>query len=630
VRFKKILTTAAACVCIAGLAAAHANDADDDLEDSPDAQWVNNVPPMSYTGLRGLTQTTAAEPLGEGRFNASIFFSTFKQDQSSPLIIKPKPGNRVSVLSGVLSWGVNSNVDLFGVLPLFIISGEKPTKAGLGELMGGVQFTFPIPEEIPFRLAASLTEIQGIRTGDWDKRDITSNVQYWRSGGNSHENPDDSYWKDDDSQENPEQNLSYAGYDYFDARANNSLDLIIKLSQSLVAGNARFGGKIHLNEGFVITPGYTDDIMFLFAGGLEFNPTEFLTFGAEINWRTPSGSLSFSDPLWVTPSVMYRSPYLANGLLGISVVAGIDIRMSSQGEDFTYKTDLSSGGSKDNVVDGTYSLEPYRIFADVAFSFDMLASKRREMQREARRNAAEKARLRRQAELTAAQKDSIARKAYEDSLALAATLAAKAEKARQDSIAQAEGAAEREAQLKAQAEGREAQLMAQAAGREAQLKAEAEQKRIADSIALAEANRRLAEEKAKRSEAEQQMLSTGMLVLDGVFFVTGKAEIQLNSRGYLTTLAKMLVKYPKLRIEIGGHTDNVGNLQTNLNLSQKRAEAVFIFMHNINPALAQMLSTRGYGPTEPKADNSTAAGREVNRRVELRVLNPEVLKEYNP
>jgi outer membrane protein OmpA-like peptidoglycan-associated protein len=121
-----------------------------------------------------------------------------------------------------------------------------------------------------------------------------------------------------------------------------------------------------------------------------------------------------------------------------------------------------------------------------------------------------------------------------------------------------------------------------------------------------------------------------MLVLDGVFFVTGKADIQLNSRGYLTSLAKMLVKYPKLRMEIGGHTDNTGSLQTNTALSQKRADAVFIFMNNLDPALAQMLTTKGYGPTVPKADNNTAEGRELNRRVELRVLNPDVLKEYNP
>jgi outer membrane protein OmpA-like peptidoglycan-associated protein len=53
-------------------------------------------------------------------------------------------------------------------------------------------------------------------------------------------------------------------------------------------------------------------------------------------------------------------------------------------------------------------------------------------------------------------------------------------------------------------------------------------------------------------------------------------------------------------------------------------------MVNTEPSLAQMLTARGYGSTVPKADNKTAGGRELNRRVELKVLNPDVLKDYNP
>jgi len=131
-----------------------------------------------------------------------------------------------------------------------------------------------------------------------------------------------------------------------------------------------------------------------------------------------------------------------------------------------------------------------------------------------------------------------------------------------------------------------------------------------------------------RTETEQVLLESGMIVLDAVYFETGKAEIHRNSKPYLTTIAKMLVKYPKLRLEIGGHTDNTGNLQGNMTLSQQRADAVSVFMRGVEPSLAGMLSAKGYGPTAPKADNSTADGRETNRRVELKVMNPEVLAEY--
>jgi uncharacterized protein (TIGR02145 family) len=131
-----------------------------------------------------------------------------------------------------------------------------------------------------------------------------------------------------------------------------------------------------------------------------------------------------------------------------------------------------------------------------------------------------------------------------------------------------------------------------------------------------------------RSEAEKVLLDSGMIVLDAVYFETGSANIHRNSKPYLKTIAKMLVKYPKLKLEIGGHTDNTGSLKVNMTLSQKRADAVAEFMREQEQVLSGMLSAKGYGPTEPKADNNTEYGRETNRRVELKVLNPEVLSEY--
>jgi len=624
VRIKKLFAVAFICTAVLAAGQAFADDVDDELNDEEE-EFVNNVPPMSSWGLRGLPQTVSAEP-GLGRLNFSLFGSYFKQDQDlsfdglrDPGFYGPTKGATVTTLMGKISWGVNKYTDLFGCLPMYILSDpnrteNKNTFAVPSELMGGAQFVVPIPEEIPFRLAGQVMIIYGLRYGV--ARDYVGDITY---------GPD--YLKESDSANT----LTYAGYDYIEARKKDNVDLVLKVAQTIpFLDNPHFALKLHLNEGFVVTPGVTETWLFLLAGGLEIDPTEFLTIGGELNWRTPiSGEgFSFNDPLWVTPSVMFRSPYYADGLVGMTFTLGMDIRLSTGKEPVWTKDPAGKPANWDN--NKVYPLEPWRIFGDLAFSFDLLASKRAEMVRQARKDAAERARLKKLASLSAAQRDSIAAKAREDSLANAAALAAKAEKARQDSIAQAAEAAEREAQLRAEAEGREAQLRAQAEGREAQLMAEAEQKRIADSIALAEVNRRLAEEKAKRSAVEQQMLSTGMIVLDGVFFVTGKAEIQKNSEGYLKILAKMLAKYPKLKMEIGGHTDNTGSLQTNMTLSQLRADAVFMYMNNIEPSLAQMLTTKGYGPTMPKADNNTAAGREVNRRVELRVLNPEVLKEYNP
>jgi outer membrane protein OmpA-like peptidoglycan-associated protein len=92
----------------------------------------------------------------------------------------------------------------------------------------------------------------------------------------------------------------------------------------------------------------------------------------------------------------------------------------------------------------------------------------------------------------------------------------------------------------------------------------------------------------------------------------------------------MLTKYPKLQIEIGGHTDNVGGLAYNQNLSQGRAEAVVNYMLKEAPDLQGRLTARGYAYSQPKADNKTAAGRQLNRRTELKVINRDALKEYNP
>ena len=148
-----------------------------------------------------------------------------------------------------------------------------------------------------------------------------------------------------------------------------------------------------------------------------------------------------------------------------------------------------------------------------------------------------------------------------------------------------------------------------------------------DSLALIVAARNLAKEKEMRSDAEKQLLSTGEILLDAVYFETEKAIITINSKSYLNVIAKMLLKYPKLQFEVAGHTDNIGDVDYNVNLSQSRADAVRIYLAEKGPAL--QLSSRGYGMSKPKADNGTKEGRQINRRVELHVTNVDALQEYN-
>jgi len=535
---------------------------------------ILNIPATSYWGVRGLSQTVSAEPIGAGRVNIAVFGSYFKQEQD---ILAPSEGTEVYLGRAAFAWGVNKYVDVFALVPMNYVE-----EFHVGEIVGGGQFSLPLPEEWSFiKLAAQLHLIYGLTTLE---KKITLDTNYI-------------YGKNDDDQTEFD---SYAGYDFFDTRG--SFDVVAKLAQSLVLNgqSQRRAIKMHINEGISFTTGKGGtDWLLLLAAGLEIDPIEFLTIGAEFSSRTRIEEPKISDPFWFTPSIMYRSPW------NFGFLAGVDISIPVKND------------RKD-----TKPLECWRVFGDLVVSFDLLAPKREAEARRAKEEAAEKARLEAETKRLAAEKEGLAQKAVEDSIRAAEEMARRAAadsiraKAVADSLANLMDAISQKAR-------EDSVAMATSL-------ANAEAKRVADSLALAETQKNLAAEKAKRSEAEQYLLTTGMLVLDAVYFTSGKTDLHINSRPYLGTIAKMLVKYPKLKIEIGGHTDNIGRFETNMNLSQRRAEAVFLLMVNTEPSLAQMLTSRGYGSTVPKADNKTAGGREINRRVELKVLNPEVLKDYNP
>ena len=99
-------------------------------------------------------------------------------------------------------------------------------------------------------------------------------------------------------------------------------------------------------------------------------------------------------------------------------------------------------------------------------------------------------------------------------------------------------------------------------------------------------------------------------------FETGKAEIKAESQKIIDQIVQMLKDNPDLKINIEGHTDNVGSVESNQTLSEKRAEAVMkaIIAMGIESG---RLSSKGWGQTKPIADNKTEEGRSKNRRVEI-------------
>jgi OOP family OmpA-OmpF porin len=114
---------------------------------------------------------------------------------------------------------------------------------------------------------------------------------------------------------------------------------------------------------------------------------------------------------------------------------------------------------------------------------------------------------------------------------------------------------------------------------------------------------------------EKQIVEKGRVTLN-VQFDTNKAVVKPVYEKDIKELADVMTKYPELKIMIEGHTDNVGAQKYNMNLSQKRAEAVknvLVKKYRIDPS---RLTAKGFGPTKPIADNKTKAGRQENRRVE--------------
>jgi outer membrane protein OmpA-like peptidoglycan-associated protein len=490
-------------------------------------------PATTCYSTRGMTQISSAEPLGAGRLTITAQGAWYQQQRT----FSNAPDSAANIITGIgsMSFGINSYIDIFGAIAGFgttKYTNSIDDKNGLGTVSGGIQGSLPLPQTSPLRLGMQCVIFAGTSA-------------------------------------NQINNNNADGYNYFETRTD--YDFMGKLLQSFLIGNSRHGLKLHANEGFVFSVENGKGNVFTLGGGIQWLVYSPVMFGLEVNSRTFLDNINVkTDPLWVTPSILIRTPYYFN------FYAAGDISLS---EDRA-------------VPDNTRALEPYRLLAGISFSFDLLASKRKEAAERQRKEAAEKQELKDKTCRLQHIADSLAEKTKEDSVSMVKQKEAQEfERNRADSLAAL--------------------------------------KSHQDSIILAETRRHLNEEKLKRSDAEKQLLSTGLLLLDAVYFESGKTEISINSRPYLNIIGKMLLKYPKLQLEVAGHTDNVGSLQTNMRLSQVRAESVRLYLMSVAPELASRLLAKGYGPMQPKAENNTANGRKINRRVEIQVLNRDVLKEYN-
>ncbi len=127
--------------------------------------------------------------------------------------------------------------------------------------------------------------------------------------------------------------------------------------------------------------------------------------------------------------------------------------------------------------------------------------------------------------------------------------------------------------------------------------------------------------------AEVERVGEGIKVTfdAGILFATNSSDLQSASRIDIQKLSETLKKYPGTNVLVEGHADNTGTDAINQPLSERRAQAVanYAISLGVEPARIQ---TRGYGSSQPIADNTTVAGRQKNRRVEVAIFASDELK----
>ncbi len=140
-------------------------------------------------------------------------------------------------------------------------------------------------------------------------------------------------------------------------------------------------------------------------------------------------------------------------------------------------------------------------------------------------------------------------------------------------------------------------------------------------------DRQAAELKRRLPEAaiERQGDKLYVALPSGILFDVNKDAVKPEAKASLAKAAEILVKYPDTYITVEGHTDSTGSAQLNQDLSERRATRVRDVLTQ-DGVPAERLAVKGYGPSDPIADNATAEGRQANRRVQLEIRPNEKLK----
>jgi len=211
-------------------------------------------------------------------------------------------------------------------------------------------------------------------------------------------------------------------------------------------------------------------------------------------------------------------------------------------------------------------------------------------------------------------------------MAQAARTAQQQAQSTQQELQQAQEKAQTTQQQLQQAQTTQEQLKQQAQ----QSATEAEKARQAAAATQAELDRTRLELAQREEEARQlkmqqdlaRIASTkadtrGLVVtLPGIFFDPGKTQLKPGAKKPLQRIAEQLKGDDRIRVTVEGHTDNTGNPEKNMEISEKRAEAVREYLVSLGVPADRTMAT-GKGDAEPVATNKTAAGRQQNRRVEL-------------
>jgi outer membrane protein OmpA-like peptidoglycan-associated protein len=251
----------------------------------------------------------------------------------------------------------------------------------------------------------------------------------------------------------------------------------------------------------------------------------------------------------------------------------------------------------------------------------VLTLRRKEQERlAAERRATQEAQEKAEADARAAQERASQAQAQSDDDARrrAEAEAAQAEAQRQQAVARAQ-------QEQAQAEAEAARLAADDAARQREV---AERQRQ-------EAIQQKEEMRARLLAQLNQVLQTrdtarGLIVsMPDVLFDFNKYTLKPEARERLARISGIVLAYPDLKLQIEGYTDAIGSEEYNQTLSEKRAEAVRDYLVSSGVSMNNV-AAQGLGKADPVADNSTAAGRKLNRRVEMIVSGDVIGNQLTP